>query len=600
MLKDRRAFLAYCSSIGVGSTLLPGVLWGKLDAGADITTETIACAEEIAGVAFTPEQREMMVDNLKRQQRAQQALHAIPIDNALQPATYFDPLPPGQSLPPRLVGDGARAAARRPVALSRVPVRAMPSSVEELAFEPVRTLAGLVRTRKVTSRELTAMYLRRIERFDPQLHAVVTLTTERAMARARAADEEIARGRYRGPLHGIPWGAKDLLAAKGHRTTWGSVPYKDQMIDADATVVRRLDEAGAVLVAKLTLGELAMGDVWFGGTTRNPWWPEQGSSGSSAGPGSAVAAGLVPFAVGSETLGSISSPSTRNGVTGLRPTFGRVPRTGAMALSWTMDKLGPMCRSAEDCALVLAAINGPDGEDRSVKEVPFAWDPSLDVRRLRVGYFRTAFDRPERDPENPSRVLHATKAQDDAALAALRAAGIELIPVEPPAVEDQLVSLILTAEAGAAFEELTRTGKVDQMVQQNAGAWPNTFRSAQFIPAVDYINANRVRTDMLRKWWDLFQGVDVIVSPTGGTNQLVATNLTGNPAVILPHGFTEGPVLRRPVTPADSIAARQPRPQVPTSLTFIGGLFDEARLLAVAMAFQRVTDWHLKRPPGFA
>jgi len=313
-----------------------------------------------------------------------------------------------------------------------------------------------------------------------------------------------------------------------------------------------------------------------------------------------VAAGLVPFAIGSETLGSISSPSTRNGVTGLRPTFGRVPRTGAMALSWTMDKLGPMCRTAEDCALVLAAIYGSDGVDRSARDVPFAWDPTLDVRRLRVGYFKSAFDRPERDPNDPSRVVHPTKAQDDAALAALRGLGIELIPVEPPQVEDQLVSLILTAEAGAAFEELTRTGRVNEMVQQTAGAWPNTFRAAQFIPAVDYINANRVRTDMLHRWWELFQQVDVIVTPTGGTNQLVATNLTGNPAVILPHGFTEGPLLRRPQTPADSIAARQPRPQVPTSLTFLAGLYDEARLLAVAMAYQRATDWHLRRPPGFA
>ena len=599
MPADRRAFLSYCSTLGVGATLLPGVLWGKLSAGAEITVETIACAEEIAGVTFTPAQREMMVENLRRQQRAQQALHAIPLDNAVAPAFHFDPLPPGVRLPPRLDDAAARAAAARGPVLSRIPLRTAPSRLEELAFEPVRVLAELVRTRKVTSRALTDMYLARLERHDPQLHAVVSLTTERARTQARAADEEIARGRYRGPLHGIPWGAKDLLATAGYRTTWGAGSHREQTIDADATVVRRLDAAGAVLVAKLTMGELAMGDVWYGGTTRNPWYPEQGASGSSAGPGSAVAAGLVGFAIGTETLGSISSPSTRNGVTGLRPTFGRVPRTGAMALSWTMDKIGPMCRAAEDCALVLAAIAGPDGEDRSVRDVPFSWNGTAEVRGLRVGYFKEAFDRPERDASNPTRLVHATKAQDDAALAVLRGLGVTLVPIEPPAVETQMVGLILQAEAGAAFEQLVRSNGVDALVQQHAGAWPNTFRSAQFIPAVDYINANRVRSTMLHEWWKLFRDVDVIVSPTSGTNQLSATNLTGNPAVILPHGFTEGPVLRAPQTAADSAAVAQPRPQVPTSLTFLGGLFDEARLLAVAAAYQARTDWHRRVPPGF-
>ena len=599
MLTDRRAFLGWCSTLGVGSTLFPGVLWAKLSAAADITVETIASAEALAGVSFTAEQREMMLENLRRQQRAQQALHAIPLDNAVAPAFHFDPVPPGEALPARLTAPAAATAvATAPSA--RIALRGAPQSVEELAFEPVRVLAELVRTRKVTSRELTDMYLRRLERFDPQLHAVVSLTPERARAQARAADEEIARGSYRGPLHGIPWGAKDLLATRGYRTTWGAGPYREQTVDADAAVVQRLDQAGAVLVAKLTLGELAMGDVWFGGTTRNPWYPEQGSSGSSAGPGSAVAAGLVGFAIGSETLGSISSPSTRNGVTGLRPTFGRVPRTGAMALSWTMDKIGPMCRAVEDCALVLAAINGPDGHDRSVKRVPFTWDPALDPRRLRVGYFKAAFDAPERSPTDPTRVARPAKAHDDAALEVLRRLGIELVPVEPPDVPTQLVSLILQAEAGAAFEELTRSGRADLLVQQHAGAWPNTFRAAQFIPAVDYINANRVRMDMMQQWWRLFEEVDVIVTPTGGTNQLPATNLTGNPAVILPHGFIEGPQLPQPGAAADSITVRKARPPVPASLTFIGGLYDEARLLSVAMAYQDATDWHLRRPPGFA
>ncbi|MBA3889428.1 MAG: amidase [Gemmatimonadaceae bacterium] len=615
MPTDRRQFLTYCSTLGLGTTLLPGVLWSRLADGADITVETIACAEEIAGISLSPEQRAMMVENLRRQQRAQQALHAIPLDNSVAPALHFDPLPPGRQLPARLqdgalTGADGRAVSRTRTAIaptmsasgpapSRSPLRAMPPTLDELAFEPVATLAELVRNRKVTSRALTDMYLRRIDRYDPQLHAVVTVMAVRARTHATAADEEIARGRYRGPLHGIPWGAKDLLATRGHPTTWGSGAHRTQQIEEDATVVRRLDDAGAVLVAKLTMGELAMGDVWFSGTTRNPWYPEQGSSGSSAGPGSAVAAGLVPFAIGTETLGSISSPATRNGVTGLRPTFGRVPRTGAMALSWSMDKIGPMCRTAEDCALVLAAIAGPDGVDRSVRDVPFTWDASLEWRTLRIGYFQRAFDAPERDPENPARIVRSGKAQDDAALAVLRGLGARLIAVEPPAVATQMVSLILQAEAAAAFEEITRTGRIDELVQQNSGAWPNTFRSARFIPAIDYINANRVRTGMLEEWWKLFEQVDVIVSPTGGTNQLTATNLTGNPAVILPHGFTEGPLLRPSVTPADSLAARQPRPQVPTSLTFLGGLYDEARLLAVAMAYQHATDWHLRRPPSF-
>jgi Asp-tRNA(Asn)/Glu-tRNA(Gln) amidotransferase A subunit family amidase len=591
-MQGRRAFLEYCATIGVGSAVLPKVLWESLGAGRDITVETIACAEEIAGIALTPEQREMMLENLRRQQRAQAALHEIPVENALQPAFYFDPVPPGKELPARLLA--RRTAERR----ERQVVMAMPQSVEELAFATIGELSSLVRERRVRSRELTEMYLSRLERFDPRLHAVISLTSDRARAQAAAMDEEIARGRYRGPLHGIPWGAKDLLAVRGYPTTWGAPPFREQVFEEDATVVRRLDDAGAVLVAKLTLGELAMGDVWFGEMTRNPWYPEQGSSGSSAGAGATVAAGLVGFAIGSETLGSISSPSTRNGVTGLRPTFGRVPRTGAMALSWSMDKIGPMCRAAEDCALVLEALNGPDGQDRSVKDVPFTWDASLDPRRLRVGYFQKAFEGPERDANDSTRLLRPAKGSDDAALATLRGLGFELIPVEPPEFSTQALSLILTAEAGAAFEELTLSKRVDELVQQGAGAWPNSFRAAQFIPAVDYINASRVRTRLMEQWWDLFRQVDVIVTPTFGTNQLLASNLTGYPAVILPHGFVEGPLLRRPVTPADSVAAGRPRPQVPASLTFLGGLFDEARLVTVASAFQGATDWHRRRPPG--
>jgi Asp-tRNA(Asn)/Glu-tRNA(Gln) amidotransferase A subunit family amidase len=601
---DRREFLAYFSSVGLGSTLLPGVLWARIAAGAEITKETIATAEEIAGMSFTDEERAMMVRSLNNQRQQIDALHKVPLDNSVSPAIVFDPLPPGTALP---------AKKKQPLVRERVAVMARPGSLEELAFLPVSRLSELVRARKVKPTELTEMYLDRLKRYDPRLKCVISLTEDRARAQARTADEEISRGTYRGPLHGIPWGAKDLLATKGYKTTWGAGPYKEQTIDADAIVVQRLDAAGAILIAKLTLGELAQGDNWFGGMTRNPWWPEQGSSGSSAGPASATAAGLVGFSIGTETQGSISSPSTRCGVTGLRPTFGRVPRTGAMALAWSMDKIGPMCRSVEDCALVLNAIYGPDGQDFAVKDYPFNWNASVRPSALRVGYFKAAFDQPERDPANPERTLHATKSQDDAALEVLQRIGARLIPVELPQSPISS-SLVLTPEAGAAFETLVLSGKVKEMVQQGAGSWPNTFRAAHFIPAVDYINANRARVLLMQRWWNLFEDVDVIVTPTSG-GQVGQTNLTGNPAVIVPNGFREAPPLGGPAAaaPARSDTTRPaadtgrrvqaapstPRPQTPVSLTFLGPLFQEERALALAHAYQQATDFHLKRPPGF-
>jgi Asp-tRNA(Asn)/Glu-tRNA(Gln) amidotransferase A subunit family amidase len=388
----------------------------------------------------------------------------------------------------------------------------------------------------------------------------------------------LSRGKYRGPLHGIPWGAKDLLAVRGYKTTWGAGPFKDQIIDADATVVQRLDAAGAVLVAKLTLGELAQGDIWFGATTKNPWKVDQGSSGSSAGPASATAAGLVGFAIGSETLGSISSPSTRCGTTGLRPTFGRVPRTGAMALSWSMDKLGPICRSAEDCALVLDAIYGPDGQDNSVIPADFYWDASLSPKKLRIGYVKSAFDTPLTDPADPKRTLHGSKKFDDAALDVFKRLGINLIPVDLPDLPYDAMRLILSAEAAASFDELTRSDRDKLLVQQGKSDWPNSFRTSRFIPAVDYVNANRLRSVAILLWEDLMRKVDVIVTPTNAANlsQLVATNLTGHPAVIVPNGFRDD--------------------GTPVSLTFISGLFEEAKALAVAAAYQEATGFHLKHP----
>ena len=561
--------MGYFTSVGLGSTLLPGVLWAKVAAGVEITAATIADAEEVAGVRFEPEEREMMVEGLRLQAQRIAALHQIPLDNSVSPAIVFNPLPAGKTVAPDR---------RRPPVRSRSPVPALSADLEALAFAPVTVLSELIRLRRMSSLQLTRMYLARLRKYDPVLKCVVSLTDERALRQAREADAEIARGRYRGPLHGIPWGAKDLLAVRGYKTTWGAGPFREQVIDTDATVVERLDAAGAILVAKLTLGELAQGDIWFGGTTKNPWKIDQGSSGSSAGPASATAAGLVGFSIGSETLGSISSPSTRCGTTGLRPTFGRVPRTGAMALSWTMDKLGPICRSVEDCALVLGAIYGPDGRDNSVISADFQWDARLSPRSLRVGYLRSAFDLPLTDPKDEKRTLHASKKFDDAALGVLRGLGVSLVPVEVPELNYDAMRLVLTAEAAAAFDALTRSDRDRELVQQGKGDWANTFRTARFIPAVDYVNANRVRTVAIERWDTLMKTVDVIVTPTSasGLSQLVATNLTGHPAVILPNGFRDD--------------------GTPVSLTFIGGLFEEAKLLAVAHAYQQATTFHLKHP----
>ena len=598
--------MRYFAGTGLGATLFPGVLWAKVAAGADLTPATVAAAEEIAGLKFDAAEREMLLDGLKRQEQSIEGLHALPLDNAIAPAVHFDPL--GALAPDTRAELSAHLTAASPRTASR-PARASRSTSAtavprdaELAFQPVTVLGDLLRTRQITSTQLTRLYLDRLKRYDPTLKCVITLTEERALQHAAAADREIGQGRYRGPLHGIPWGAKDLLAAKGYPTTWGAGPYRDQVIDADAEVVRRLDAAGAVLVAKLTLGELAQGDIWFGHgatdatpeeaktrsgqRTRNPWKTDQGSSGSSAGPASATAAGLVGFAIGSETLGSISSPSTRCGVTGLRPTFGRVPRTGAMALSWSMDKLGPIARSAADCALVLDAIRGPDGRDATCVEMPYAWRPDRPLGEIRVGYVQAAFEAPAVDPKDSRRVLHPTKTFDDAALAVFRdRLGVHLVPVALPDAPYDAMLLILTAEAAAAFDELTRTRRDRQLVQQGRFDWPNTFRTARFIPAVDYINANRHRTVAVQRWEALFSGpnaVDVIVTPTftAGLTQLVATNLTGHPSVIVPHGFRDD--------------------GTPVSLSFIGRLFGEADMLRVAAAYQGVTDFHTRRPPALA
>ncbi len=557
---NRRDFLSYFTGAGLSGTLLPGVLWARLQEEPELTTEILADAERVAGLEFSEEEREEMVRGLNSNLRAYMALREQAIPNSVPPAVQFDPVLPGREPP---AGDGLF----RP---SRAPGLRAPANLEEAAFWPVTALAELVRTRQVSSVELTTLYLDRLKKHGPTLECVVSLTEELAMEQARRADAELAVGRYRGPLHGIPWGAKDLLAARGYRTTWGAKPFEEQVLDEDATVVERLEEAGAVLVAKLTLGALAMGDWWFGGRTRNPWDPEQGSSGSSAGPAAATVAGLVGFAIGSETLGSIVSPSTRCGATGLRPTFGRVSRAGAMALSWSMDKLGPICRSVEDCALVLDAIHGADGVDPTARSVPFHWDPATPLSEIRIGYLESAFE----DEESRSHAF------DIEALEAMRGLGVDPIPVElPDEYPLGALRIVLNAEAAAAFDELTRSGRDDLLTRQTAGSWPNSFRRARFIPAVEYIQANRVRTMVMGALESALEGIDVFITPSYGGSVLLMTNLTGHPVVVLPSGFDEE--------------------NHPSSISFVGNLWKEGAALRVAKAWQDATGHHRRHPPLF-
>lgn len=561
---DRRAFVSYFSSIGLGSTLLPGVLWGQSQQDpARVTKEMIADAEKIAGLAFTDAQRDRLVRGVNTLSTNIDQIRKIELPNSVAPALRFDPVPPGMILP----------TARKPMRRSKAAVVKRPANLEDVAFWPVTDLSELIRTRQVKPSELTEMYIARLHRHGPTLEAVVTYTDARARTQAAQADREIAAGKYRGPLHGIPWGAKDLFSVKGYKTTWGAEPYKDQVLDEDATIVKKLDAAGAILIAKLTLGALAQGDIWYGGRTRNPWNTTQGSSGSSAGPGAATAAGLVGFAIGTETLGSIMSPSARNGVTGLRPTFGRVSRAGAMALSWSMDKIGPMCRSVEDCALVLDAIHGPDGKDNTVRDVPFNWDATLSPKTLRVGFLQTAFDQ-NRDG--------AVVQYNVDALAAMR----RIVPnIKPVATPHQIglgpLGIILDAEAAAAFDELTRSGRADVMEAPNPypSTWPGSFRQSRFIPAVEYIQANRIRTLVMQNMNDVMKDVDVFITTSNGDNVLQLTNLTGHPAIAVPAGLNAT--------------------GSPVSVTFVGGLYQEDKLLAVAKAWQDATGFHLKHPPKF-
>lgn len=520
-----------------------------------ITKEQIDSAEKIIGLNFTDAEKDSMLDNLNEQLTNYENIRKIDLPNSIPPAIMFNPIPIGFQINHE----------QKPIKFSNYSNVKLPLNKDDLAFYSIGELAHLIKTRKITSTELTKFFIERLKKYGPILHSVITLTEERALAEAKKADEEIAKGNYKGMLHGIPYGVKDLLSTKRYKTTWGSVPFKEQLIDEDATVIKKLHEAGAVLCAKLTMGELAWGDVWFGGMTRNPWDTTKGSSGSSAGSASSVSAGLLPFAIGTETWGSIVSPSTVCGVSGLRPTYGRVSRNGAMALSWSMDKIGVIGRNAEDLAIVFNEIRGLDENDLSLIDAAFNYNPKVNFKKLKIGYLKNDFAKKYPFHDN-----------DSIALNKMKELGAELIPIELPNIATEDLSFILSAEAGAAFDELTRSNKDDLLVRQIKNAWPNVFRSSRFIPAVEYINANRIRFLLVQEMKKLFDKIDLYVSPSWVGNNLLLTNLTGHPCVVVPNGFSKN--------------------GTPTSFTFIGNLFDEAKIVAVAKAFQDATDHHKKHP----
>lgn len=567
-MRDRREFLAYFSSLGLTSTLLPGVLWAKAQEkkSAAVTKQMLREAAEVAGLQFTDQQMDQMLEDVNKNVPRYEAIRKVTLDNSVAPPIFFNPIPPGTKI------DRTKRAFKK----SAPPRVGRPKNLEDVAFWPMTHLAELVRTKQVTSLELTQMYLERLKRYNPKLFCAVTITEEIGLQQAREADSEISAGKYRGPLHGIPYGIKDLAATKGISTTWGAAPFKDRVIDMDATVVERLRAAGAVLVAKLATGELALDDVWFGGQTKNPWDLSMGSQGSSAGPGSATAAGCVGFSIGTETGGSIVEPSGICGVTGLRPTYGRVSRYGFMTLTWSLDKIGPMCRSVEDCALVLDAIQGPDDRDLTVHDVPFNWDAGLDIRKLRVGYLKAAFDDTRQTPQ--------TNANDAAALEKVRSLGVKLIPIELPQYSDLDIGVIIYGEGNAALHDPIDT-RPENLARQDRVANQHSLR---LLPAMEYINAQRIRTLLMEGMARMMKDIDVYLvpfdygdytpNPVANANTSV-TNLTGHPCVIVPHGFNEK--------------------GNPTSLTFVGKLFGEAEMLALAMAYQNATEWHLKHPKQF-
>ena len=528
--------------------------------GNEIDKKTVQLAQKLIDFNFTDQEIDSMLPYLAYARDDYKKLREIGISNPITPRLYFDPRPQGFLL------EGAQG-----VNQWEIPANVeMPVNIDDLAFYTVAELSSLLKHGKVTSTQLTQMYINRLKKYGDTLQCLVTLTEERAFKQAAMADEEMAKGIYHGPLHGIPFGVKDLFAVEGYKTTWGAMPYKDQQIGQTATVVKKLEDAGAILVAKLTLGALAMGDVWFGGVTKNPWDLNQGSSGSSAGSASATAAGLVAFAIGTETWGSIVSPSTRCGVTGLRPTYGRVSRSGAMALSWSMDKVGPICRNAQDCAIVFDVIRGYDVNDPSTTNYPFNYNNSVKITDLKIGYLKGLFEGDD----------YRSKANDLKTLEEFKKMGARLQEVKLP---DDLpvgsMAIILEAEAAAAFDELTRSNKDDELVEQHQNAWPNIFRKSRFIPAVEYIQASRMRDLLIEELNKIIMNYDVIICPSFGGDQLLMTNLTGHPCVVVPNGFDNE--------------------NHPTSISFIGNLYDEATILHVADQYQQVTKFYKVKPNKF-
>lgn len=537
------------------TVIIIGALFIGAVVGNQLSPDDLKIAGKVAGLDFSRSEIDSMNDGVERARMSYIENRKKPLNNETAPVLVFHPAPIGFEFP----------QAHKPLYFESKDDVNLPTNLDDIAYYSVSELSTLIRQRKITSVELTKFFLDRLKRFDPELHCVITLTEDRAMRQAQQADQEIAAGQYRGLLHGIPYGAKDLFAVAGYPTTWGAMPFKDQVINQNAAVIQKLDEAGAVLLGKLSMGALAWGDVWFGEKTRNPWDTSTGSSGSSAGSGSAVAAGLVPFALGTETLGSIISPSTVNGITGLRPTYGRVSRAGAMALVWSMDKIGPMTRSAEDAAIVFSVLHGADQKDITTKDLPFNYDSRTDIKSLKIGYLPEAFNKD-----------YAFKKNDSLILEILKAEGIELIPITLPDLPD--LRLILNVESAAAFDELTTSNRDELLVRQIKNAWPNVFRQARLVPAVEYVQANRRRSLLIEEMQNVFETVDVYLHPTWGGSSLTITNYTGHPSICFPNGFVNG---------------------LPSSISITGKLYDEASILHLAKFIQEKTDWHQQHPPGF-
>ncbi len=528
-----------------------------------ISKSDIPAAARLLDLHFTPREIDTMYEGVKENWQGYQQMHKQTLKNSVPPTLWQSPVLPGMVFNEK----------QEKIKWNLPANVQLPANKNDLAFYSLLQLSSLIKNKKISSVELTQFFIDRIKKYGDTLQCVISITEDIALQQAKEADAELAAGNYRGLLHGIPYGLKDLFSVKGTKTTWGAAPYKNQEIPEDAYVYTRLHEAGAVLVAKFTLGALAMGDYWYGGRTKNPWNLATGSSGSSAGSASATVAGLVPFAIGTETWGSIVSPSSTCGATGLRPTFGSISRTGAMTLSWSLDKAGPICRSASDAAIVFNYIHGTDGYDMSAVNKPFNYKPNTDIKKLKVAYAKNYFDKITDTSRNEWKVLETYKQL-----------GVQLIPVNFPdsgVYNFNIMDIVISAEGAAAFDDFTRNNVDDEMTRQGKFDWPNTFRISRLMSAVEYINANRHRYLLMQKVNEAMSSIDVLICPTRGSgNQGAITNLTGHPVVCVPTGFDK-------------------RFNLPTSITLIGKLYDEATILLAAKAYQEATPWDEAHPALF-